>query len=86
MQYALAPAVTVTPKDKPYLGDFTFFVELNGETNVQGSSNGTTTVTFLPGVRSMLLSGLWLAAGYEIPVTSTHQLSGRLWLSLYLDF
>ncbi len=86
MQYALAPTITVTPKEQPYLGDLTLFTEINGETNLQGSDNGATTVTILPGTRLMVLSGVWLAAGYEVPVTPTHQLAGRLWLSLYLDF
>lgn len=86
VQYALAPTITVTSREKPYLGDLTFFVEVNGDTNVQGSDNGATSVSFLPGTRWMVLNGLWFATGYEIFIAGTDQTRGRLWASLYLDF
>lgn len=78
LEYGVAPTVTVTGKEKPYLGDLTFFVELNGDANLRGADHGASTVTVLPGTRWMVLSGLWFATGYEIPVIATHQLSSRL--------
>jgi hypothetical protein len=84
-QYAIAPTVTVTSRDKPYLGDLTFFIETNGRTNF-GDGRDQTAVTLLPGARWMVLKDVWLAVGYEIPVTDAREFDGRFWLSLYLDF
>lgn len=85
VQYGIAPAITVTPKQTPYLGNLTFFVETNGETDCGGTPNQTT-VTLLPGARWLVLKDVWVAAGYEFPVTNTDALDGRAWFSLYLDF
>ena len=85
LQYGFAPTITVTPKNTRYLGNLTFFVETNGETNL-GSGNDQTTVTLLPGARWLVFKDVWLAAGYEFPVTGTSELDSRSWLSLYLDF
>ncbi len=85
LQYAIAPTITVTPKHTEYLGDLTFFVEVDGESSVGAASNDTT-LTLLPGVRWMIFEGVWVGAGYQAPLTGTSQLTSRLWLSLYLDF
>lgn len=85
MQYALAPTITATPKDTPYLGNLTFFVEADGETEL-GVGDGSTTLTLLPGVRWLLFKDFWLAFGYEFPVTGTNELENRLWFSVYRDF
>ncbi len=85
VQYGIAPAITVTPKATPYLGNWTFFVETNGETDV-GGRHDRTTVTLLPGTRWLVFKDVWLAGGYEFPVTGTDALDGRAWLSFYLDF
>jgi len=84
-QYAAALAKTVTPKNTPWLGNLTFFAELNGTTNV-GGPNPSTTVTLLPGVRWLLFKDFWLAAGYEVPLTAIRQFDGRVWFSIYRDF
>jgi hypothetical protein len=84
LQYAIAPAITVTPKDTPFLGDLTFFTEMNGTTNL--GADQRTTVTLLPGVKWMLFKDLWVATGYEFPVTGTETFRSRVWLSLYRDF
>ncbi|MEW6657286.1 MAG: hypothetical protein AB1424_01370 [Thermodesulfobacteriota bacterium] len=84
-QYAIAPAVTVTPKATPFLGNLTFFLELNGETEFK-QKNNPTTVTLLPGTRWLVMKDVWVAGGYEFPITNTDELSGRIWASLYLDF
>jgi hypothetical protein len=85
LQYGIAPTITVTPKATPYLGNLTFFVETNGETDC-GGRHDRTTVTLLPGARWLVLKDVWIAAGYEFPVTNTEALDGRAWFSLYLDF
>jgi hypothetical protein len=85
LQYGIAPALTVTPKTTPYWGNLTFFVETNGETNA-GGRNDRTTVTLLPGTRWLVFKDVWLAAGYEFPLTGANELDGRAWLSFYLDF
>jgi hypothetical protein len=85
LQYGVAPAITLTPKATPYFGDLTFFLEINGETNL-GAGDDQTTATLLPGSRWSIFKDIWLAAGYEFPITDTDELEGRAWLSLYLDF
>jgi len=84
-QYAIAPTITVTPKTTPYAGNLTFFLELNGETEL-GRGDRHTTITLLPGARWLVLRDIWLATGYEVPITHTNDLAGRVWASLYLDF
>ncbi|HEV8716374.1 MAG TPA: hypothetical protein VGX03_26575 [Candidatus Binatia bacterium] len=85
VQYGIAPAITVTPKGTPYRGNWTFFVETNGETDC-GSTDDRTTVTLLPGARWLVLKDVWVAAGYEFPVTNADALDGRAWVSFYFDF
>jgi hypothetical protein len=85
VQYGIAPAITVTPKATPYLGNLTFFVETNGETDC-GGKHDRTTVTLLPGARWLVLKDVWIAAGYEFLVTNTDALDGRAWISFYFDF
>ncbi len=86
MQYALAPTITVTPRETPHLGDLTFFLEANGTTAVHGDTDGRTDVTLLPGARWLLCDDLWFALGYETPVTHAKDFSNRLWVSVYQDF
>lgn len=38
------------------------------------------------GTRWLVFKDVWLAGGYEFPVTGTDELAGRAWLSFYLDF
>ncbi|MGE0827326.1 MAG: hypothetical protein AB7G75_09590 [Candidatus Binatia bacterium] len=85
VQYGIAPAITVTPKATPYLGNLTFFLETNGETDC-GGTHDRTTATLLPGARWLVLKDVWVAAGYEFPVTNTEVLDGRAWVSFYVDF
>lgn len=75
-QYAIAPTITVTPKATPYLGNLTFFLEVNGDTNLGGDRH--TTITLLPGTRWLVVKDVWLAAGYEVPITHTDELAGRI--------
>lgn len=84
-QYAIAPTITITPKSKQYFGDLTFFIEGNGETSA-GNHAGRTTVTLLPGMRWLAFRDTWIATGYEFPTTEPRPFTGRVWLSLYLDF
>jgi Putative MetA-pathway of phenol degradation len=84
-QYAAALAKTVTPKKTPWFGNLTFFAELNGTTG-SGGPSPSTTVTLLPGVRWLMFRDFWLAAGYELPLTTTRQFDGRVWFSIYRDF
>lgn len=84
-QYGLAPTITVTAKATSYFGNLTFFVEVNGETSTGGKDDGTT-LTLLPGARWLVYKDVWLACGYEFPLTGTDKLDGRVWASLYLDF
>lgn len=60
-------------------------METNGETDVS-DRHDQTTVTLLPGTRWLVFKDVWVAAGYEFPVTNTEALDGRAWVSLYLDF
>ncbi|HXG20079.1 MAG TPA: hypothetical protein VNN62_13525 [Methylomirabilota bacterium] len=85
LRYGIAPAITMTPKQTPYFGNLTFFLETNGETEF-GGTHDRTTVTLLPGTRWLVFKDVWVAAGYEFPVTNTDALDGRAWFSLYLDF
>ncbi len=85
LQYGIAPTMTVTPKDTPYLGNLTLFAEFNGTTDL-GGRDGQTTVTMLPGVKWLLFKDCWLAIGYEFPLTGTNALESRVWVSLYRDF
>lgn len=48
--YGTAITKTVTPKDTPFFGNLTLFVELNGSSDI-GSDNDITVVSILPGVR-----------------------------------
>jgi hypothetical protein len=85
VQYGIAPAITVTPKATPYVGNLTFFMETNGETEC-GGKHDRTTLTLLPGTRWLVFKDVWMAAGYEFPVTNTEALDGRAWVSFYFDF
>lgn len=85
VQYGIAPTITVTPKATPYLGNLTFFLETNGETDA-GGRHDRTTVTLLPGTRWLIVKDVWMAVGYEFPVANTDALDGRGWVSFYFDF
>jgi hypothetical protein len=85
LQYGIAPTVTVTAKDTPYWGNLTFFTEANGQTDL-GSGNSSANLTLLPGARWSVSKDLWVATGYEFPVTGNDHIDSRIWLSLYLDF
>lgn len=85
LQYGIALAKTITPKDTPWLGNLTFFAEFNGTTE-RGDANPSTTATLLPGARWLLFKDFWLAAGYEFPVARTNRLERRVWISIYRDF
>jgi len=84
LQYGIAPAKTVTPKDTLLLGNLTFFAEFNGTTDMGRQKQ--TTLTLLPGVRWLLFKDFWLATGYEFPLTGTNALESRVWFSIYRDF
>jgi hypothetical protein len=85
LQYGIAPAITVTPRDTPYFGNTTLFFETNGETEMGGNDDGTT-LTLLPGVRWLLFKDFWVAGGYEFPVVGTDEFESRIWASIYRDF
>ena len=84
LQYAVAPAVTLTPKATPYFGNFTLFMEMNGESDL-GRGDARSRITLLPGTRWRVIRDVWVATGYEFPVKG-NEFTGRLWLSVYLDF
>ncbi|HLG28966.1 MAG TPA: hypothetical protein VI387_02040 [Candidatus Brocadiales bacterium] len=85
VQYGIAPSFTVTPKDTPYLGNLTFFGEVNGETSL-GGADDQTKVNLLPGVRWLLFKDFWVAGGYEFPITDRQEFDNRIWVSIYRDF
>jgi hypothetical protein len=77
--------ITLTPKAKPLIGNLTFFMEVNGETEVGGDDDDTT-VTLLPRARWLVYKDVWLASGYEFPVANTDTFDGKVWAGFYLDF
>lgn len=85
LQYGIAPAKTVTPKNTPLFGNLAFFAELNGTTQL-GGTNSQTTLTVLPGARWLLFKDFWVAGGYEFPLTGTDAFESRVWFSVYRDF
>jgi hypothetical protein len=84
LQYAIAPAITLTPKTTPHFGNFTLFMEMNGESDL-GRGDARSRITLLPGMRWRVIRDVWVATGYEFPVKG-REFEGRLWLSVYLDF
>ncbi len=76
---------TVTPKDTPFFGNLTFFVEFNGSSDI-GSNVDTTVVSILPGARWNLGHGFWLMPGVEFPITGRDEFDNRIWFSVLKDF
>ncbi|MFQ5862576.1 MAG: transporter [Candidatus Brocadiales bacterium] len=85
VNYGAALTKTLTPKDKPLLGDLTLFVELNGSSDV-GSRDDTTVVSILPGIRWNLGHEFWLMPGIELPVIGRDEFDNRTWFSILKDF
>lgn len=83
--YGTAITKTVTPKDTPFFGNLTLFVELNGSSDI-GSDNDITVVSILPGVRWNLGHEFWLMPGIEFPVIGRDEFDSRVWLSVLKDF
>ena len=42
-------------------------------------------ITLVPGTRWRVIRDVWVATGYEFPVKG-NEFTGRLWLSVHLDF
>lgn len=84
-EYGVAPSLTLTRKHRPWLGNFTVFGEVNGEVDIGAADNGHR-VTFLPGVRWMLLEETWLAVGEEFPISGDQAFDHKFWVSIYMDF
>ncbi len=85
VNYGVALAKTVTPKDTPFFGNLTFFVECNGSSDM-GSHGDTTAVSILPGARWNLGHEFWLMPGVEFPVTGRDEFDNRIWFSVLKDF
>jgi hypothetical protein len=83
--YGTAITKTVTPKDTPFFGNLTFFVEFNGSSDI-GTDNDTTVVSILPGVRWHLGHEFWVMPGIEFPVIGRDEFDSRVWLSVLKDF
>ncbi len=83
--YGTAITKTVTPKDTPYFGNLTFFVEFNGSSDI-GSDSDNTVVSILPGARWNLGHEFWLMPGMEFPVIGKDEFDSRVWLSVLKDF
>lgn len=83
--YGAAITKTVTPKDTPYFGNLTFFIELNGSSAI-GSNDDTTVVSILPGARWNLGHEFWLMPGIEFPIVERNEFDSRIWLSVLKDF
>ncbi|MCF6157535.1 MAG: transporter [wastewater metagenome] len=83
--YGTAITKTVTPKDTPFFGNLTLFVEFNGSSDI-GSDNDTTVVSILPGVRWHLWGEFWLMPGIEFPVIGRDEFDSRVWFSVLKDF
>lgn len=85
VNYSVALAKTITPKDKPLLGDFTLFTEINGSSGA-GSRHDVTTVSILPGARWNLGHEFWLMPGVEFPLIGRNEFDNRIWFSILKDF
>ena len=85
VNYGAALTKTVTPKDTPFFGNLTFFVEFNGSSEV-GSNGDTTVVSILPGARWNLGHDFWLMPGIEFPITGRDEFDNRIWFSVLKDF
>ena len=85
VNYGAALTKTVTPKDTPFFGNLTFFVEFNGSSEV-GSNGDTTVVSILPGARWNLGHNFWLMPGVEFPITGRDEFDNRIWFSVLKDF
>jgi len=85
VNYGAALTKTVTPKDTPFFGNLTFFVEFNGSSEV-GSNGDTTVVSILPGARWNLGHDFWLMPGVEFPITGRDEFDNRIWFSVLKDF
>ena len=85
VNYSVALAKTITPKDKPLLGDFTLFTEINGSSDV-GARRDVTIVSILPGVRWNLGHEFWLMPGIEFPMIGRDEFDNRIWFSILKDF
>ncbi len=83
--YGAALTKTITPKDTPFFGNLTFFVEFNGSSDM-GSDDDTTVVSILPGTRWNLGHDFWLMPGIEFPVIGQDEFDSRIWLSVLKDF
>ncbi|HHT9114686.1 MAG: transporter [Planctomycetes bacterium] len=85
VNYGAALTKTVTPKDTPFFGNLTFFVEFNGSSDM-GSNSDTTVVSILPGARWNLGRDFWLMPGVEFPITGRDEFENRIWFSVLKDF
>lgn len=83
--YGSALTKTVTPKDTPFFGNLTFFVEFNGSSDME-SDDDTTVVSILPGARWNLGRDFWLMPGVEFPVIERDEFDTRIWFSVLKDF
>lgn len=85
VNYGAALTKTVTPKDTPFFGNLTFFVEFNGSSDI-GTNDDTTVVSILPGARWNLGHDFWLMPGVEFPITGRDEFDNRIWFSVLKDF
>jgi len=70
--YDVTLAKTWTKPDMPVFGNFTTFVEGYGVTTLDGASEGETTITVTPGIRTTLWHNNVIMAGADIPVSNPH--------------
>ena len=85
VNYGAALTKTITPKDTPFFGNLTFFVEFDGSSDM-GSNDDTTVVSILPGARWNLGHDFWLMPGVEFPITGRDEFDNRIWFSVLKDF
>ncbi|MEK7776570.1 MAG: transporter [Planctomycetota bacterium] len=85
VNYGAALTKTVTPKDTPFFGNLSFFVECNGS-SYRGNNGDTTVVSILPGARWNLGHEFWLMPGVEFPITGRDEFDNRIWFSVLKDF
>ena len=66
--YNLALGQTITPHESVPFGDFTYYLSLNGRTQLDGVQRNTI-LTLTPGTRSHLGGNIFFLNGLEIPVS-----------------
>ncbi len=90
LRYDVSVAKTLVDPTVPLVGDFTVFVEVFGQTDLDGAHSGRTQVTFTPGVRfnptGREEKAWWVQAAVEFPVTGPRPFNERVLLAVIHDF